>query len=163
MGSSENVIFEAQFTDFFILWKSHILFLRYSVFHILNHCITRESCDVMMSISTWGRTRFWILDALRDLVPSVMLCAIWYHLYYLKNVKNTHRGVLLVVKLQANDTKLRNASQVYLNRKSFGYKTWPTNIVMGNILRTNFTWFWGLDLEFVVFYFFESTHWDNKK
>ena len=30
-----------------------------------------------------------------------MLCAIWYHLYNLKNVKNTHGGVLLLVKLQA--------------------------------------------------------------
>ena len=26
-----------------------------------------------------------------------MLCAIWYHLYNLKNVKNTHGGVLLLV------------------------------------------------------------------
>ena len=31
----------------------------------------------------------------------VMRCAIWYQLYNLKNVKNTHRGVLLLVKLQA--------------------------------------------------------------
>ena len=31
-----------------------------------------------------------------------MFCAIWYHLYNLKNVKNTHGGVLLLVKLQAN-------------------------------------------------------------
>ena len=31
----------------------------------------------------------------------VMLYAIWYHLYNLKNVKNTHGGVLLLVKLQA--------------------------------------------------------------
>ena len=30
----------------------------------------------------------------------VMLCAIWYHLYNLKNVKNTHRGVLLLVMLE---------------------------------------------------------------
>ena len=29
----------------------------------------------------------------------VMLWAIWDHLYYLKNVKNTHGGVLLLVKL----------------------------------------------------------------
>ena len=29
-----------------------------------------------------------------------MFCAIWYHLYNLKKVKNTHRGVLLLVKLQ---------------------------------------------------------------
>ena len=28
------------------------------------------------------------------------LCAIWYHLCNLKNVKNTHGGVLLLVKLQ---------------------------------------------------------------
>ena len=30
-----------------------------------------------------------------------MLCTIWYHLYNFKNVKNTHGGVLLLVKLQA--------------------------------------------------------------
>ena len=30
----------------------------------------------------------------------VMLCAIWYHLYNLKIVKNTSVGVLLFVKLQ---------------------------------------------------------------
>ena len=29
-----------------------------------------------------------------------MLCTIWYHLYNLKNVENTHGGVLLLVKLQ---------------------------------------------------------------
>ena len=31
----------------------------------------------------------------------VMRCAIWYHLYNLKNVKNTDGRVLLLVKLQA--------------------------------------------------------------
>ena len=31
----------------------------------------------------------------------VMRCAIWYHLHYLKNVKNTHGRVLLLEKLQA--------------------------------------------------------------
>ena len=30
-----------------------------------------------------------------------MRCAIWYNLYNLNNVKNTHGGVLLLVKLQA--------------------------------------------------------------
>ena len=29
------------------------------------------------------------------------LCAIWYRFYNLKNVKNTHRGVLILEKLQA--------------------------------------------------------------
>ena len=28
---------------------------------------------------------------------DVMFCAIWYHLYNLKNVKNTYGGVLLLV------------------------------------------------------------------
>ena len=31
----------------------------------------------------------------------MMRCAIWYHLYNLKNVQNTHGGVLILVKLQA--------------------------------------------------------------
>ena len=30
-----------------------------------------------------------------------MFCSIWYHLYNLKNVKNTLGGVLFLVKLQA--------------------------------------------------------------
>ena len=29
-----------------------------------------------------------------------MFCTIWYYLYNLKSVKNTHGGVLLLVKLQ---------------------------------------------------------------
>ena len=29
-----------------------------------------------------------------------ILCVIWYHLYNLKNLRNTHGGVLLLVKLQ---------------------------------------------------------------
>ena len=37
---------------------------------------------------------------------NVMFCAIWYHLYNLKNVKNTHGGVLLLVKLQAKSLAL---------------------------------------------------------
>ena len=32
---------------------------------------------------------------------SVVRCGIWYHSYNLKNVKKTHGGVLLSVKLQA--------------------------------------------------------------
>ena len=32
---------------------------------------------------------------------NVVCCAIWYHLYNLKNVKKTHGGVLILVELQA--------------------------------------------------------------
>ena len=34
-----------------------------------------------------------------SLTKYVVRCAIWYHLYNLKNVKITHRGVLILVKL----------------------------------------------------------------
>ena len=46
----------------------------------------------------------------------VMRCAIWYHLYNLKNVKNTHGGVLLLVKLQVsawNFTKINTLPWVF--------------------------------------------------
>ena len=32
-----------------------------------------------------------------------MRCAIWYHLFNLKNVKNTHEGVLLLTKVTLLD------------------------------------------------------------
>ena len=45
-----------------------------------------------------------------------MRCTIWYHLYNFKKVKNTHEGVLFLVKLQAsaykNGTKSRKASHI---------------------------------------------------
>ena len=34
-----------------------------------------------------------------------ILCTIWYRAYNFKNVKNTHEGVLILVKLQAYFTK----------------------------------------------------------
>ena len=36
----------------------------------------------------------------------MVLCTIWYPLYNLKNVKSTHGGVLLLVKLQAFNMQL---------------------------------------------------------
>ena len=47
----------------------------------------------------------------------VMRCAIWYHLYNLKNVKKIHGGVLILVKLQAescNFTKIKTPPGVFL-------------------------------------------------
>ena len=37
---------------------------------------------------------------------NVVLCTIWYHVHNLKNVKNTHGGVLILVKLQAKPATL---------------------------------------------------------
>ena len=45
-----------------------------------------------------------------------MRCAIWYHLYNLKIVKNTHAGVLTLVKLQAsayNFTKINTPPWIF--------------------------------------------------
>ena len=48
-----------------------------------------------------------------------MRCAIWYHLYNLKNVKNTHGGVLILIKLQVPNraTHHINAFTDYLSKK----------------------------------------------
>ena len=35
-----------------------------------------------------------------------MRCGIWYHLYILKNMKNTHGGVLLLVQFQAKNLQV---------------------------------------------------------
>ena len=41
--------------------------------------------------------RFLQVDAASNVNET--LCAIWYHFYNLKHVKNTHEGVLLLAKL----------------------------------------------------------------
>ena len=48
--------------------------------------------------------------------------AIWYHLYNLKNVKDTHGGVLILVKLQAsacNFTKINTPPWVFFTFLKF--------------------------------------------
>ena len=45
-----------------------------------------------------------------------MCCAVWFHLCNLKNVKNTHGAVLILVKLQAsacNFTKINTLPWVF--------------------------------------------------
>ena len=43
-----------------------------------------------------------------------MLCTIWYHLYSLKNVKNTRGEVLLLVKLQAEACNFTKSNRTLL-------------------------------------------------
>ena len=40
-------------------------------------------------------------------------CAVWYHLRNLKNVKNTHGGVLILVKLQTLACRLLQTLKLY--------------------------------------------------
>ena len=71
-----------------------------------NYCFTDlEVCDASYLSFPRGTSSMTckamsILD-----ITYVLLRAIWYHLYNLKNVKNTHGGMLLLVKSQASDTK----------------------------------------------------------
>ena len=92
-----------------------------------------------------------------------MRCAIWYHLYDLKNVKNNHGEVLFLVKLQAkaynsikvtlihgcfprflnctNGTKLRKAS--YLLGTHFSHSLpisygWFLSTALENIRKPGF-------------------------
>ena len=60
-------------------------------------------------LKIWENGNFLILS--EGVKRDVMHCAIWYHLYNFKNVKNTHGAVLILVKLQAkgcNFTKINN-------------------------------------------------------
>ena len=47
-------------------------------------------------------------------ITYVVRCAIWHHLYNLKNVKNTHGGVLILVKLQLKLTLLHGCFARFL-------------------------------------------------
>ena len=44
------------------------------------------------------------------IMKYVILCATWYHLYNFKNVKNTHGGVLLLVKMQGSACKFTKSN-----------------------------------------------------
>ena len=64
-------------------------------------------------ISVWGQD--WSYKK-KTYVTYVVRYAIWYHLYNLKNVKNTHGGVLILCfsrfLICKNGTKSRNASHM---------------------------------------------------
>ena len=66
-----------------------------TTFFIWNIYFNRNICAMYMLTKICVLFLFWSSDALRDLVSFIQL----------KNVKNTHEGVLLSVKLQA---KARN-------------------------------------------------------
>ena len=74
-----------------------------------------------------------------------MRSAICYHLYNLKNVKNTHGGMLLLVKLQdeslnclncTNGTKLRKTSHIFSDNKNCNQNLLQ---YIGKIYKTNKT------------------------
>ena len=69
------------------------------------------------------------------ITTNVMRCAIWYHLHNSKNVKNTHGGVLILVKLQAkacNFTKINTPSWVFSTFLKFS-KRYPIAQRISNV------------------------------
>ena len=60
--------------------------------------------DLTCSFHTQTHTRTYACKNTRPLysVLDEMHCAVWYHFYSLKNVRNKHGAVLLLVKLQSN-------------------------------------------------------------
>ena len=66
----------------------------------------------------------------------VMLCAIWYQLYNLKNVKNTHGEVLLFVKLQAFNTPLWEFSTFFKLYKWYQIEQRITSAFLRSLFRT---------------------------
>ena len=53
----------------------------------------------MYPIAYWAFTNFSKMQSHSIIFET--LCEIWYYLYNLKNVKNTHGGEILLVKLKA--------------------------------------------------------------
>ena len=106
------------------------MFSRYSDFCVFAESTNFKTCDTIIDISAQQKllSFFWILVSVKRKFCSdisdfygkhfqlmcssnektgnyffliVMPCTSRYHMYNFKNVKNTHGGVLLLVKLQA--------------------------------------------------------------
>ena len=61
---------------FYFPEKSHVSFLRFSIFCILKNLMNFQICDVIMSVSTWENVHFWI--------------NIWNHSLLGKGIRPTH-------------------------------------------------------------------------
>ena len=108
--------------------------LTYSAFFHFSYCNQLLICCLIK----YFLRHFGLLGVFNFTWKHMLQCCLWssilvlcdvllisYHFYNLKNVKNTHGGVLLLVKWHssigvfyvlncANDTKLRNASHISL-------------------------------------------------
>ena len=65
-------------------------------------CFVRFGTICTITHMRWfSLLKWWCMQLLvKSHFLFVMSCAIWYHLYNYKNVKNTHGGMLILVKLQ---------------------------------------------------------------
>ena len=121
--STNSALFtETQFNGFFMCHGNNSLNLNeLTNFSPALHFIWKPfiwfPVQIKWLVSIWIATLSWN-GLISNYRTYVMRCAIWYHLYNLKNMKNTHRGVLRLVKLQAllnctNGTKSRKAFHIH--------------------------------------------------
>ena len=101
-------------------------------------------------LNTWRLCEWGFKLVLRCLIenkwPYVMRCAIWTHLYNLKNVKNTHRGVLILVKLQASActfTKINTLPWVFFAFFKL-YKWYQIPATITIFISIQFVWLYSL-------------------
>ena len=85
-----------------------------------NNCIIRIAITVRISLVESIITLLHCVF----FVSYVMRCAIWYRLYNFKNVKNTHGGVLFLVKtlLHAYFSRFLNCENCTKSRKHLIYR-----------------------------------------
>ena len=77
--------------------------------HSLKKCPSNKVTFNVQDIILQVHVTFFIPKTISESIQKkwyVMRCAIWYHLYNLKYVKNTYGRMLLLVKLQARSLQL---------------------------------------------------------
>ena len=84
------------------------LLLTLKIFHISSTAsiVNFEQVNICWHLMSKIQIGYNFHDLINNNHITAMLCAIWYRLYNFKNVKNTHEGMLLFVKLQALSLQL---------------------------------------------------------
>ena len=72
-----------------------------------------ENVDYVQFFCNYSKS--WVAGRM-NVIKYAMFCTIWYHLYNLKNVKNTHGGVLLLVNFVVENI---DNYYYYCNAKAF--------------------------------------------
>ena len=100
-----------------ILWK-RTLSAEYRVNHskICRNCAFPQNFESgnwvkLWYFMQWLLTSYYFIGCLFQISFTYeMLCAVWYHLYNLKNVKSTHRGELRLAKFQGHTCNFTKSS-----------------------------------------------------
>ena len=84
-------------------------------YHLMTKCQTTSRASKILGFKPFHLTSLFVYH-LKTPKKYIMIYAIWYHLHNLKNVKNSHGGVLLLVKLQASATLFKITKKASYNK-----------------------------------------------